>query len=36
VESDDVVDIESRGEVGLESDRRMIEDEALRGGHLGG
>jgi hypothetical protein len=43
VESGDMVSVESRGEGGLESDRRslmsdrkMAEDEALRGGHLGG
>jgi hypothetical protein len=34
VESGDVVGVESRGGLGCE--RRMTEDEALRGGHLGG
>jgi hypothetical protein len=41
VERGDVVGVESKGGLGCERrslmvDRRMAEDEALRGGHLGG
>jgi hypothetical protein len=36
VESGDVVCVEYRGEGGLGGHRRVVEDEALRGGHLGG